>query len=86
MDVKLKHICSLGGGRGSLFGGWRGQMPIIGQSKNKKASSVSRGFCFSALYSSGLKENTKNWDDRKNSVIQGVQACKMRKMLEGRRE
>lgn len=47
-------------------------MPIIGQGKNKKASSVSRGFCSSALHSSCQKENTKNWDDTQNSVLEGL--------------
>lgn len=47
-------------------------MPIIGQDKNKKASSVSRGFCSSALHSSCQKENTKNWDDTQNSVLEGL--------------
>lgn len=58
MDVKLKHICSLGGKR--RFGGWMGKMPVIGQGKNRKVSDICRGFWFSARYSSCLTENTKN--------------------------
>lgn len=41
-------------------------MSSIGQGKNKKASDISRGFWFSALYSSCLKANTKNWDHTQN--------------------
>lgn len=80
MDVKLKHICSPGGERQFIWGsGW--QTPVVGHGKNKKASNNSKGFGFSALYSSCLKIQ-KLGMIHKTLSFKGCKAARSRKWKE----